>query len=247
MNADVARRDPILRRLVDDLERAFGPRLKSVVLYGSAARGDYRPGSSDLNVIVVLDPLDVPALEAMAAAVRRFARRGHSVPRLFSPALIARSADAFPIEFLDIRAGHAVLHGGDPFAGIEIHPEALRLQIEREIKEKLMLLREAYVMVRRSASGLRRLLVESYPAFAALFRGALHLMGRPVPARSGEVVEAFCDAAGVDRSPFEALARLRRGEGSGRDLPSIFARYHDALTKAADVLDRLSVEGGTRP
>ena len=241
MNAGDARKDPVLQSLVEGLRRALGPRLKSVVLYGSAARGDYQAAVSDLNVIVVLESLDPATLEALSPAVRRFVRKGHPVRRLFSPGLIHASADSFPIEFVDIRAGRAVLHGEDPFAGVVVARDNLRLQIERELKEKMMRLREAYVIVHDQVSALRGLLVQSYPAFAALFRGGLLLMARPVPAHSEEVVAVFCDAAGLDRAPFDEVARLRRGGKATLDLKANFARYHDQLTQAAERVDRLGI------
>jgi len=232
--------DPVLQGLVQGLVQALGPRLKSVVLYGSAARGDSHAAGSDFNVILVLESLDPGTLEALAPAVRRFVKKEHPIPRMFSPALIAASADSFPIEFADIRDGRTVLHGEDPFAAVVVARDNLRLQLEREIKEKMMRLREAYVMAHDSDSALRRLLVESYSAFAALFRGGLHLMGRPVPSKSHDVVAAYCDATGLARAPFDEVARLRRGEKVTGDLKTVFARYHDQLTKAADGVDRLS-------
>src|SRR5437867_5535617 len=184
MNAEDVRKDPVLQGLVEGLHQAVARRLRSVVLYGSAARGDHHPAASDLNVIVVLESLDPSTLEALAPAVRRFVRKGHPIPQLFSPDLIAASADSFPIEFVDIRGGRTVLHGEDPFGAVVVERGPLRLQLEREVKEKLMRLREGYVIVHDRSSALKRLLTRSYPAFAALFRGALHLMNRPVPAHS---------------------------------------------------------------
>src|SRR6266568_2235302 len=126
--------NPVLEGLVQGLVQALGRHLRSVVLYGSAARGDFHFASSDFNVILVLESLDPATLEALAPAVRRFVKKGHPIPRMFSPALIAASADAFPIEFADIRAGRSVLHGEDPFAAVVVARDDLRLQLEREIK-----------------------------------------------------------------------------------------------------------------
>src|SRR5213593_1350103 len=211
MKAVDAKNDPVLQALVGALKEALGPRLRSVVLFGSAARGDYHHGTSDLNLILVLEDLDPATLEALARPVRRFVGKGHPVPRLFSPSLIAESADTFPIELLDIQASRVVVQGDDAFAGIVIDRGCLRLQCEREMDEKMMRLREGYVLGHDDTRVLRRLLSDSYPAFAALFRGGLHLLGKPIPASNHDVVAAFCAAADPAPGPFDEVARLRHG------------------------------------
>jgi len=51
--------DPILRRCRAVLEALYGPRLRGIVLYGSAARGDDQ-AESDIDLLVLLDgPVDV--------------------------------------------------------------------------------------------------------------------------------------------------------------------------------------------
>ena len=46
-------RDELLRDIRARLERAYGKRLRGVVLYGSAARGEDKP-DSDIDVLVLL-------------------------------------------------------------------------------------------------------------------------------------------------------------------------------------------------
>lgn len=74
---------PALAALADALARELRQRLVSLIVYGSAARGLYQPGFSDVNLLLVLDAADLPALrttrEAFAAADRSgIARRGAS-------------------------------------------------------------------------------------------------------------------------------------------------------------------------
>jgi hypothetical protein len=49
------------------LAAALGPALRAVYLTGSAAVGAYRPGTSDLDVLVVADPADRERLERVVA------------------------------------------------------------------------------------------------------------------------------------------------------------------------------------
>ncbi len=248
MTADQALRHPDLKKMVQGLQEALGPKLRSVVLYGSAARSEFHEKTSDLNLIAVLEDLEPATLQALTAVVGRWRGRGHHAPRLFTSRLIAESADVFPIEFLDIGATRVVLHGQDPFAGLEVRVHNLRLQCERELREKMMRLREGYVECHDRPRDLERLMTDSYTSFVALFRGCLRLLGGEIPARSGEVVTLFCQRAGLDRVPFEEVAALKRGETPNADRKAVFARYYEQLTRAVHTVDRFqhAQGGGTR-
>ncbi len=245
MAAD-AMRHPLLEKMVADLKGALGGGLVSVVLYGSAARGDYKQKTSDFNLLLVLRDLEPATLESLSGPLRRWARRGQPVPRLFTPALIAASADVFPIEMLDLKGSRAVLHGEDALALVEVGRDNLRLQCERELRTKMMRLREGYVESHDRPRDLRRLLTTSYTTFVALFRGCLHLLGAEVPLHNAEVVSAFCARAGLDASAFEGVDRLKRGEGADGDLKAVFTRYYQELTRAVGTVDRFdSRQGGS--
>jgi len=232
--------------MVRDLEGALGARLHAVVLYGSAARGDYRKGTSDFNLIVVLKSLEPADLEALSQALKWWGRQGQPSPRIFSPAIIGDAADVFPIEFLDIRECRLVLHGPDPFATITVGRDHLRLQCARELREKMMRLREGYVEAHASRRALARLMGDSYTTFIALFRGCLHLLGGGIPLHNEDVIETFCARADLDRSPFLEVDRLRHGEGGAGDLRPLFARYYSTLTRAVDRIDRFEPHHGGR-
>ena len=246
MTKEQALERPELRALVDGLQAALGPRLEAVVLYGSAARDDYRQGTSDLNVAVVAATLDPATLEALTRPILEWVMAKQTPPRLLTRAILAASLDVFPVEILDLRTHHVALYGASPLPGLAIRTEALRVQCERELREKLMRLREGYVTAHASKTALRSLLVDSYTSFIALFRGCLHLLGAPVPAAADEAAEAFCARAGLDATPFLEVGRLRRGgAGRGGELRELFSGYYDALTRAADVVDAfVPAQGG---
>jgi hypothetical protein len=231
--------------MVDGLAGALGGRLRSVVLYGSAARDDFHEGASDLNLAVVADTLDPATLEALSRPVHAWVRKGQPPPRLMTPEIIADAADVYAIEFLDLRSHRVVLHGQDPFAAVVVRTDLLRVQCERELREKLMRLREAYLDTHASPRRLRRLMVESYSTFTALFRGCLALMGGTPPARNADVAAAFCARARIDPAPFDAIAAMRQGgAGPDVDLKTLFARYYEQLGRAVGVLDAFRPDGG---
>lgn len=248
MVADGVGTNRLVVRLVDGLRDAIGERLVSVLVFGSAARGDALPGASDLNLMLVLADLEPTTLDAAAPSLKRWLRSGQPMPTMFSRATLADSVDVFPIEFLEIAEHRVVVAGDDPLAGLEVSAGDLRLQCERELREKLMRLRAGYIAGRDSKRELRRLLVESYPSFAAILRGGLRLLGELPPASSREVVGAFCQRTGLDPRPFEAVAELRRGAAPAADLHSAFAAYYQELMRTVEAIDRFTPppDGGSK-
>jgi predicted nucleotidyltransferase len=229
---------PLLTGMVEDLKRSVGERLLAVVLYGSAARGDYVARTSDLNLLLVLRDLAPETLEALSGPLERWRRKRQPTPRFFTPELIADSTDVFPIEFLDIRESHRSVYGADPLENLEVRADHLRIQCERELREKMMRLREGYAEAHGRRKQLERLLTDSYSTFAALFRGCLHLLGTAVPVHNEDVVSAFCERAGIEPGPFAQVERLKRGEPSGEDPRILFRRYYEQLTEAVRQVDR---------
>jgi predicted nucleotidyltransferase len=233
-----------LDALVSGLRKTIGDSLRSVVLYGSAARGDYRKATSDINVLVVVEQLDPTTLEQMSAPIKRWMRRQQPAPRLLSTSIIRESADVFPIEFLELKTSNRILFGEDPFKDFEVVRDHLRIQCERELREKMMRLREAYVEVHNSRRKLTRLLTDSYSTFIALFRGCLHLHGDEVPQRNEDVSLAFCEVAELDLGPFRDVYRLKQGERVDTATHELFGLYYAELTTAVARIDRFVVAAG---
>jgi hypothetical protein len=105
----------------------------------------------------------------------------------------------------------------------------------------MMRLCEGYAETLHRRRDLEQLLVASYIDFVAVFRGCLCLRGEQPPAHSTEVVTRFCAQVAIDAEPFWAIERLAAGER--QDPVALFARYHAALSRAIEAVDRFSEEG----
>jgi hypothetical protein len=174
-----------------ELTALFGEAMRTVLLYGSAARAAFRPDSSDINLAVVAEPLTFTHLQRVAQWWARWRRHRFAAPLLLSTSDLARSRDVFPLEFLDIHAYHRTLAGTDLFAQVAVTPECIRTQCEREVKGKLVRLRELYLELADSVPALRRLMLDSRKTFLLVMRGLLHLGGEPWKSRDDEVVSRF--------------------------------------------------------
>jgi predicted nucleotidyltransferase len=233
-----SRVEEFTRKLAD----AYGANLVSVVLYGSAARGDYREGVSDLNLLVVLREAGPAALARGTTLAREWAAEGNPPPLTMGEVEWRASVDVFPIEYSDMRDAHRVLHGRDPFEGVEVGWTDLRLQAEHELKQKQIRLREHYLLSADRPAELGPLLVQSLPTFLTLFRTGLRLLGREAPREPERVLAAISAEVGFDPAPVQEVLRARREGGKfepAGDGP-VVTGYLDAVARTTRWLDRLA-------
>ena len=212
----------------------------SAVLYGSAARGDFIPGRSDLNLMLILDDLSPRTLGSLAGAFRAWRKSGYDPPLVISRAEWARATDVFPIEIVDMRCGSEVVRGADPVAGLTVSPADLRAALEREFRGKLMRLRQGYVDASDDLAALGGLAGRSSSTVLVLFRALLVLVDKQVPRDPLELAAAAAMVVGMDGEPLLNVVRHRADRG-WRCPPEAFTGYMDAVARAAGFLDQLQL------
>jgi len=194
---------------IDDLKATHGKNLASVILYGSAAAGDFVPQKSDYNILIALHEIGPKDLRNAHASMREWNKMGHSTPVYFTVSELNEAADVFPIEFSQMEAAHKVLYGTDVLANLEFTDQNLRHQIEYELRSKLIRLRRSYIPVAESVEGLKKLMSESLSSFAALFRAVLLIHGLKPPATKHEIVALTVQHLKLDGSTFEKIFNIR--------------------------------------
>jgi predicted nucleotidyltransferase len=228
-----------LDRLKDELTAAAQGNLAGLILYGGLARGRYRPGKSDINLIVLLHDASAAALAAIAPALRTARRAAGVDPLLLTPAEVARVADAFPTKFLDIKNHHIVLAGTDPFAELEVSRERIRLRVEQELRNLLLRLRHSYVAVGGGAAMLTRALARVARPLALGLQALLQLAGKEAPDRSADIFEAAVAAFGLEPEPLARLAELRQDTRPTGDVAALYQGVLAAVARAADSADEM--------
>lgn len=201
-----------------DYATLFGDDLLAIILHGSGARGEYIPKKSDINFLVVLTDNGIEHLSDAMSLVAKWQKRRIPVPLFLTKAYIESSLDAFPLEFFNMKSAYQVIHGEDVLKDLPIEKEALRLQCERELKAKLLLLRESFLHAHGEAHPLRELINQSLPAFISIFKALLYLKGQEIPGRHEAVIPATAENFGLDRELFQRLWDIKRGvKKPGRD------------------------------
>ena len=231
--------DRIVTPFLAQVDTALGSGY-SAVLYGSAARGDFVPGRSDLNLMLILDDVSPRTLAALGGAFGAWRKSGYEPPLVIGSLEWARATDVFPIEITDMRWGHEVLRGADPVAGLTVAPADLRPALEREFRGKLLRLRQGYVAAAGDPRALGTLAGRSAGTVMVLLRALLVLLGRTVPREPVELAAAAAAAMGMDGEPLLNVIR-HRAERGWRSSPSEFEGYMDSVARAVVFLDQLQL------
>ncbi len=229
-----------LNQLVERLRAGAGTNLKSVVLYGSAASGEFHPKYSDLNVLCVLERLDSAELEKLHPAASWWAKEGHPAPLVFSLEALRGSTDLFPIELLDIKASRRVLYGEDLFASLDVPLALHRAQLERELRINLIRLRQSYLAGPDKPKRLMDLMTSSLSTFTTLFRHGMVVLGETSPTPKREVVAKVSTLLGCDPGPLLTVLDVREGKRKESELQvaATFRAYLDAVTHVVEEFDR---------
>jgi hypothetical protein len=205
-------------------------KIHSIHITGSSITDDFNPKVSDVNSIFVLKEMDLKFLELLAA------------PLIMTPEYIRRSLDVFPIEFLNFKLIHATVFGEDILENLEINRMDLRHQCERELKVKLIWLRQGYI----SSAGNRKLLTEGFVSsisgYIPLFRGIIVLLGKEPPIGQASVITSLAEATGITTDVFARVLREKHEKIklTLEELNTIFEDYYTATERLGKIVDEIN-------
>src|SRR5262249_19892759 len=125
----------------------------------------------------VLRDTSFAALQRLAPVADWWHKQKQPAPLCMTRQELERSADVFTIELLDMVQHHHVLFGEDVLQGLRISTHLHRVQVEYELREKLILLRQHFLLADNNISRLWDVVLHSAPSFTTLFRHALVALG----------------------------------------------------------------------
>ncbi|HPI93975.1 MAG TPA: hypothetical protein PLT09_03075 [Deltaproteobacteria bacterium] len=225
------------RPFAEECAARFVASFRSLSVTGSCLTGDYLPGISDINSALVLTRTDVADLDILAAMGGHFRKKRIRAPLVMTEDYIGRSLDVFPIEFLDMKLFHRTVLGEDPFRGLDIQKQPLRLQCEHDLKGKLINLQRGYISCEGRAKDLKGLLVEAFPGYFPLLRAMLYLMQIPKepPAHKADVLTEAESVFDIPLKGLRDIMTLKTGGTIPHDRASIIALFQDVCRITHDL------------
>ena len=229
----------IVDEFVKRAREAGGANVESVILFGSAVAGDFHEGLSNVNLLCVLRDISFPSLQALTPVVQWWDKQKQPPPLCMTKVEIERSTDVFTIELLDIKQHHRALFGADILGALQIPMDLHRVQVEYELREKLLLLRQHVLVASDNDSRLWDLLLRSVPSFGTLFRHALIALGDTSYPTRREAVKTLAQRLGFDGSAVLQVldAREKKIDRKTLNAKDLAARYLSAVEKVTTAVD----------
>jgi len=232
-----------IKKYVSAIKQKFGDDVLSIIIYGSAVKDNYFPGASDLNLMVVFPEFTSEKLKAISPIAKGF--RGRNRIESFVTGLndIETSTDVFPIRYLDIKKHHRVLVGKPIFDKIEIDSSNLRFDLERQVRNISLRLRQMYMHSNYTAGELRTMVVSNFSGFSRHLATLLYLMGVETPVKKEDIIRKAGEHLDLDVSVLEKIIQLKQGGNTPprTAMLKIFDEYLKIVNIVVETVDKFIV------
>lgn len=233
----------IFEEITKDYQAVYGKELNAILLYGSAASGNYIRKKSDINFLIVLTDEGIGQLQKSFKTVEKWYKRKVSTPLFLTESYISSSLDSFPIEFLNMQKSYQVVFGEDVLQGLDFDKHHLRLQCEKELKGKLLHLRQGFLESGGKTKNLTVIIGRSLTAFISIFRALLYLKDKGVAGELRNIISLVSQEFGIDEQTFVTLLKIKEGTEklSSKALSALFENYIREIRKLANTVDQLAI------
>lgn len=235
-----------LEQYLTQLQKDWGADLEGVLLYGSAARGDFIAGRSNINFLVLIRELSVSGLQRAGQLHRQWGKHQIVAPLMMTQDELSRSRYLFPLEYFQMQEHHLRLTGKDPFGAGQIDGKQLGWQCEQELLANVFRVRQRFVEGEGRAEAIQALLILSITTVLPCVRGILRVLGQPLKGKDVQILECLPHALQVESTVLLEMLQMKRGMNSPGSLewPKVYERYLQTLEGLCKRVQTVRQEGG---
>lgn len=187
-------------------------------------------GKKERAVLIFED--DPPNIFETLQALMQFIRKKRLIqPWIFNRKFVEESLDAYPLEFLDIQSSYEnLICNSDILKGLHFAKADLRLQMERELRGKWLLTRQALLENPYKPASVKNTVLASRTAIYPVLKGFLFLQENPIPS---SLMDAIKQASSICKIDFNPLVEEISGMTQA-------VRYLDTLNKMIHYVQEVS-------
>lgn len=230
----------LVQAYAKDVKAALTDQLEGLLIYGSAVRGEFLTGRSNLNMLLVVTGHDAAVLTRYHAVHKRWNKEGVVIPLFLTDQDVKSLSPLFPVEFLEIQEHHRVLGGRDPFVGFHVDTRRLKDAVLQGLASHVLRLRQRFAEAGGANDAVTILLPLAVTSTIPLLRGVQRMQGWPIMTQSDAVIKDIADRFQIDLQGFQEALLLKRGQitPGPSEVSRVFDRYLQAATALAEAVHR---------
>ncbi len=235
----------ILTRYTEHLHKHWGENLQGLILFGSAARGDFLLGRSNINLLAVISDLSVRVLSHAGKIHQEWGKHQIIAPLLMTEKELVQTRSLFPLEFLQMAQNHVLLIGQDPFGKSPVDTVRLSWQCEHELMANLIRVRQRFIEGEGRNEAIHSLLILSITAVLPCLRGLLYCLGQPSQDQDQHILESLMTTVQFDPTVFLNILNIKRGLSSpgSFEWEKTYTRYLQNLEQFIERVRDIRQEG----
>ena len=233
-----------LEQYVAQINKDWQADLEGLFLFGSAARGDFVVGRSNLNILLLVRQLTVEILQRAEHLHRVWGKHQFIAPLMMTLEDLRRASHLFPLEFLQMKNHHVLLAGRDPFLELPVDDKQLKEQCEQEVMANLLRLRQRFVEGEGKSEAIRALLIMSITAIIPCLRGLCWIRGHSSTGTDREVLDQLPQSLQFESTVLLEVLQMKRGLSSPGSFEwiKLYQRYLQALESLCKRIENIQQE-----
>ena len=202
----------------------------------------YNTGLSEQgNLVVVLKNDNIEELVKAHKIVQEIRRKNIPAPLIVSPHYIKNSLDSFPLEFLNIKSDYQnLVVQEDIFKELQFDKKYIRLEMERELKSKELLIKMTVLDNFGRTKTLKELISFSIKSIEPVLKGLLFLLDQQIPKERKQLIYQADEITEFDISSLLNAVEYTTGTRNftKNELPVFFEKFTRQLLSLSDYVEK---------
>ncbi len=217
-------------KFVETIQGHFQGRLISMGLHNIGVTSFLKKN----GIFIVLNDVNAEDLHNVKRAYLKYKKK-YSTPIVASRAFFEDAADVFCMETLELKEYAEVLYGENIFSRLNVSNDALRTQIEYELRSKLLSLRGAFIDLSLQKKIIDDLVYRSMYNMLLILRNLLRLKGTII--NDNTLLDVFEEKFDIKLDAFRYLRDS--GDLKFDKLFPMFKKYLDEVKKLVEISDKI--------
>jgi hypothetical protein len=205
-----------LEIFVSDVLRTSEGNIKSIMLYGGLAKGDYIEGKSNTNILMVFDSIDLPVLDSLCVIFQKAIGDFRFSPFLLTLSEIKPAKNVFAVKLFDIKQHHVLLYGEDFTKDLNFDKKTLAFISQQELRNQISRMKYFYIRNFNVPELLHEKTLQSFTTFLINANTYLYLSTGKYYSSRTEIAAVLKQYPNIDQKILQELIQLKNGVPPGQ-------------------------------